>query len=194
MGQRNYYVPESRNKRRKRRKSKNNTLFLAMCALIIILLIIIILLLFSIFGEKKNAPVPTPIPTQYIESPITPTSTPVLVNREDLFLNEIKSILVGKIGRTENYTNIALNGKNVYIGIDLRNADTSILPRNFIAEADTGSVTDAFLNITEYDDLWDSVTVDFGSTGVVTLYKTDIEVNEYNMRYFNSLKYINAFK
>ena len=195
MSQRNYYVPES-NKRRRKKRKKNNTIMLIMCGIIVILLILIFVLLFSIIGNNKNQiiPEPTAAPTQYIEPTIAPTTTPEPINRTDVFLNEIKSVLEGQIGSGERFTNIALNGKNVYIGIDISNADTSILPRKYIAEADTGSVTDAFLGITEYDDLWDSVTVDFGNAGVVTLYKTDIEVNEYNMRYFNSLKYIEKFK
>lgn len=194
MSQSNYYVPKS-NKRRKKRK-KNNIILPIMCGIIVILLILIFVLLFSIVGENRNQiiPEPTVAPTQYIEPTIAPTSTPEPVNRTDMFLNEIKAILEGKIGSNERYTNIALDGKNVYIGIDISNADTSILPRKYIAEADTGSVTDAFLGITEYDDLWDSVTLDFGNAGVVTLYKADIEVNEYNMRYFNSLKYVEKFK
>ena len=197
MSQRNYYVPESGKKRRKRRKKKNNSIMLIMCGIIVVLLILIALLLFSIIGDSntQNTPEPTVAPTQYIEPTIAPTSTPEPINRADVFLNEIKSKLDGQIANEdESYTNIALNGKNVYIGVDISKVDTGLLTRALLAESRTGSITDAFLNITEYDDLWDSVTVDFGNTGVVTLYKTDIEVNEYNMRYFNSLKYIDKFK
>ena len=196
MSHRNYYVPEANKRRRKRGKKKKNPIMLILCTIIIVLLIFIFVLLFSIIEDNKNQNIPQPTiaPTQYIEPTIAPTSTPEPENRAGVFLNEIKSALEGQLGSNEYYTNIALNGMNVYIGIDISNADTSLLPRKYIAEGTTCSVTDAFLDITEYDDLWDSVTLDFGNSGVVTLYKTDIEVNEYNLRYFNSLKYIDKFK
>ena len=170
---------------------------LVLCAIIVILLILIFVLLTSIIGDHKNQNIPEPTitPTQYIEAAIAPTATPEPVNRADVFLNEIKSKLDGQIAsKDESYTNIALNGKNVYIGVDISKADPDFLTRALLAESRTSSITDAFLAITAYDDLWDSITVDFGNTGVVTLYKADIEVNEYNIRYFSSLKYIDKFK
>lgn len=195
MSHKNYYVPKANRRRTKKKNQKNSITQLIMCAIIVILLIIIFVLLFSIIGDigERDVPAPTAAPTQYIEPTIAPTSTPEPVNREDVFLKEITSAIKGSIGSDERFTGVTLNGKNVTFTIDISEADTSILPLKYIAESRTGSVTDAFLEITEYDDLWDSVTVDFGNTGAVTLYKNDIEVNEYNMRYFDSFKYVDRF-
>ena len=53
-----------------------------------------------------------------------------------------------------------------------------------LALSRVSSITDAFLDLTDYDDQWDTITVDFGDIGKVVNKKSDAKENEYGMRYF----------
>ena len=106
------------------------------------------------------------------------------------FISQVTEKIQGGIGDGESITGVSLNDGNVLITVDLSQVDPAPLTMEDLALSRVGSITDDFLDITDYDDLWTSVTIDFGSDiGKVTCYKDDIEKNEYGMRYFPEEKY-----
>ena len=198
----------NRNHNRKSKAQHGMQKTLIMCLILILECIVILGIL--IYGEKTATPIaiptqpiptnslelsiaPTDTPNNYIEPSVAPTATPEPMNRAAIFQQEIVIALQGQLGENESFTQITLNDKNVYIAVDLSMAKPSLLTLAMLAENRTASITDAFLEIYEYDDLWDSVTVDFGDIGTVTFFKNDILVNEYNMRYFDINKYHDFF-
>ena len=48
----------------------------------------------------------------------------------------------------------------------------------------TGSITDAILELTDYDNQWDTITINFGDIGKITNNKDDMKENEFGGRYF----------
>ncbi len=100
------------------------------------------------------------------------------------FVEEVKTAIQGAISsEDEAITDVKLEDKNLCVYVDLSKADPSPLTIEDLAISRTGSITDAILDITEYDDLWETITVDFGNVGKVVNSKDSIEENEVG-RYF----------
>lgn len=96
---------------------------------------------------------------------------------------EIASLLNGAVGENESITAVTISDDNLKVSVDLSGADTDI-ELSDLAVARAGSVTDEILDHPEYDEYWNTITIDFGGIGNVTRSKEDIKENEYNMRYF----------
>lgn len=109
---------------------------------------------------------------------------------DDSFIQEIRSAISGSIGEGESFTDVSLSDGNVCIAVDLSKADTSILSVEDIAVSRASSITDAFLDISGFDDLWDTITIDFGDIGKITVGKDQVKTNEYGMRYFDESKFV----
>lgn len=123
------------------------------------------------------------------EAQATAESTEDTESEKDAFIDQVTEAIQGGIGEGESITGVSLNDENVLITVDLSQVDPAPLTMEDLALSRVGSITDAFLEITDYDDLWTSVTIDFGSDiGKVTCYKDDIESNGYG-RYFPEEKY-----
>jgi phenylpyruvate tautomerase PptA (4-oxalocrotonate tautomerase family) len=123
------------------------------------------------------------------EAQTTAESTEDTESEKDAFIDQVTKAIQGGIGEGESITGVSLNDENVLITVDLSQVDPAPLTMEDLALSRVGSITDAFLEITDYDDLWTSVTIDFGSDiGKVTCYKDDIESNGYG-RYFPEEKY-----
>lgn len=94
----------------------------------------------------------------------------------DSFIAAVKQAIAGTIGKDEIISDVALNGKNLIITIDMTNADTSIFPAKDIAESRISSITDSILAL---DDScyasWETITLDFGNVGKATLDKTMVK-------------------
>lgn len=86
--------------------------------------------------------------------------------------------------KNESIKGVVLKNKDLFVYVDLSNADPSPLTIEDLAWSRTGSITDAILEHTEYFDYWNTVTVDFGDIGKVTYSQDDVETNEFGGRYF----------
>lgn len=65
------------------------------------------------------------------------------------------------------------------IFVDIYKTDTSIFSLEDIAVLRASSITDDFLELDNYYDLWNEVVVDFGDIGKVTRSKDDIVAGEF---------------
>lgn len=101
------------------------------------------------------------------------------------FLKNVKSVIQDQIGENESIKNIELKNNNLTIYVDLSQVDPAPLTLEMLAENRTCSITDAILELDEYDSLWNTITIDFGDIGSITNSKDDIKTNEYGMRYFD---------
>ena len=117
-----------------------------------------------------------------------------IVNREGVherqkqFLSAINTAIEGALGKGESVKEITLYNSDLCLVVDLGSTAPSPLSFEDLAESRFSSLSDAILDVTEYDDLWTSITVDFGDIGYATNTKSDILESEFG-RYFDALKY-----
>lgn len=102
------------------------------------------------------------------------------------FISEVNKVIAGAIGEDESITDVVLKNGDLCIMVDLSKANPEPLTIEDLAISRTGSITDAILNLTDYDSQWDTITVDFGDVGKITNSKENIEENKYGGRYFRS--------
>ena len=89
------------------------------------------------------------------------------------FISDIKS-LIGD----NTITDVTLENSNLCVYIDT-NANTTTLPIENWAIIQATSITDNILSLsTQYDILWDTITVDFGEAGKVINSKSDMDATE----------------
>lgn len=89
------------------------------------------------------------------------------------FISDIK----GLIG-DNTVTDITLENSNLCIYVDT-NANTTTLPIENWATIQAVSITDNILSLsTQYDTLWDTITVDFGEAGKIINSKSDMDATE----------------
>ncbi len=130
-----------------------------------------------------------PVDTQ-MDSSASDTSSQASDKPEDSFIQEIRSSISGSVGEGETITDISLTDGNVCINVDLSGTDTSLLSVDDIAISRAGSITDDFLEISDYDNLWDSITIDFGNVGKIKVNKNDVITNEYGDRCFDESQFV----
>lgn len=102
----------------------------------------------------------------------------------DDFVSDVKAAIDGDVGAGEAITDVKFEDGDLCVYVDLSKADPTPLTLEDLAESRTSSITDSILELTEYDDLWDTITVDFGSIGKITNGKSDIRDDGYG-RYFD---------
>ena len=89
------------------------------------------------------------------------------------FISDIKDLL-----GSSTVTDVALDNKNLCIYVDT-SANTTTLPIENWATIQATSITDNVLSLsTQYDTLWDTITVDFGEAGKVINSKSDMDATE----------------
>ena len=89
------------------------------------------------------------------------------------FISDIK----GLIGNG-SVTDITLENSNLCIYVDT-NTNTTALPIENWAIIQATSITDNILSLsTQYDTLWDTITVDFGEAGKIINSKSDMDATE----------------
>ena len=79
--------------------------------------------------------------------------------------------------KTESIQDVVLKDGDLCVYVDFSNADPSPLTLEDLALSRTSSITDAILELKDYDSLWETITVDFGEVGHITNNKTDIQTN-----------------
>lgn len=100
------------------------------------------------------------------------------------FVNAVKEAIQGAVGSDEYITDVALTDDTLTISVDLSKADTTIVPLEDLAVARASSITDDFLELEEYEYLWNEVIIDFGDLGKVKKSKADIIESSYG-KYFD---------
>jgi hypothetical protein len=103
--------------------------------------------------------------------------------------DSIKEELSGALSKDDTITNLSIDNKNLLINVELNYSATNgvELPKDTVAESRFSSISDEILDL-PIDDLWDTITVDFGEVGHITCDKSYIQTNEYGMRYFENYK------
>lgn len=106
----------------------------------------------------------------------------------DKFVEDVKTAISGAIDSdNEAITDVAVEKiKDLCVTVDLSKADPSPLTIEDLAISRTSSITDAILELTDYDSQWNTITVDFGDVGKVVCDKDSIKENEAGGRYFPS--------
>lgn len=110
------------------------------------------------------------------------TSTDV---SDDAFIKDVESAIDGQLGQGETYKDVTLKDGDLCVSVDFSNADPAPLTMEDLALSRTSSITDAILELDQYDSLWSTITVDFGDVGKVINKKEDVSSNGYG-RYFPS--------
>ena len=94
----------------------------------------------------------------------------------DTLINAVEEAIEGQVGNDEKITGVAFDGKDITITVDISGADTSLFSAEEIAESRMSSITDAILKLdNSYFNSWETITLDFGSTGKATLDKSMIK-------------------
>ena len=100
------------------------------------------------------------------------------------FVNAVEEAIKGAVDSSdEHITNVDLTDDILTISVDLSEADTKFVTLEDLAVVRSQSITDSFLDLEGYDDLWSDVIVDFGDLGKVKKSKSDIIESSYG-RYF----------
>lgn len=86
----------------------------------------------------------------------------------------------------ESISNIVLTDDILTISVDLSKVYTIIsIPSEDLAIAQASSITDAILELEQYDEFWNEIIIDFGDVGFISRTKDDIVEDEhYGFRYF----------
>lgn len=117
----------------------------------------------------------------------TITNVSDLENRLEKFVEDVKIAIEGDVGANEYITNVSLSDNILTISVDLSKADTSIISVEDLAISRAQSITDDFLELQQYDDLWKEIIVDFGDVGYVKRTPNDITktiLGSQTLRYF----------
>ncbi len=84
-----------------------------------------------------------------------------------VFLKDVKINVEGDVGQGEAIIDVTLENRDLCVYVDLSGADPSPLTLEDLAISRATSITDDILTLRQYDDLWDTITVDFGDVGKV---------------------------
>ena len=108
-----------------------------------------------------------------------------------VFLEQAKAAASGQAGTGTQITNVSLSGRDLHISVD--QADPAYLQEydDSILLADSDRIVEPILALGEqYDVLWDTMTVDYGTYGKVVKNKSDVASRQgsadstYSQRYF----------
>ena len=105
----------------------------------------------------------------------------------DKFVSEVRTAIQGAINSNEEtIADVVLKDGALCVTVDLSKANPEPLTIEDLAISRTGSITDAILELADYDSEWNTITVDFGDIGKITNSKDDIKENDFGCRYFPS--------
>ena len=97
------------------------------------------------------------------------TSTP-----SDKFVEDVKDVLLNTSDAIEDVSDVLYEDRNLCVYVDLGQTDPTPLTYEALTMASFGLITDRILKLSQYDDLWDTITVDFGNVGYARNTKDDI--------------------
>lgn len=140
--------------------------------------VIIVVLLSAIIGNMGNSDDTTPDTTQNPEQSEPVDNAQSVGDSADKFVEEVKTAIQGAISsKDESITDVVLQNSDLCVYIDFSEKDPAPLTLEDLALARTSSITDAILELKDYDSLWETITVDFGATGHITNSKENLETN-----------------
>lgn len=103
------------------------------------------------------------------------------------FVEKVKIAIQGAISSEDEFiTDVVLKDEDLRITVDLSKADPEPFTIEELAISRTGSITDAILELSDYDSQWKTITIDFGDIGKIANSKDSIKENEVGGRYFPS--------
>ena len=106
------------------------------------------------------------------------------VSSYDKFVKDVKKVIQGSVGENETITDVVYKDRDLCVYVDFSEADPTPITYEDLAISRTCSITDEILALTQYYDLWDTVTVDFGDLGYIRNGKENILDSEYGL-YFD---------
>jgi DNA-directed RNA polymerase subunit RPC12/RpoP len=179
------------NTKKKEDNKKNNTKnTLSGC----ISLIAIIILIVSIFGkgcntnDEKSYRSDERIPHKENMYGTNDKENIKIDATPENFVSEVKNVISDAIGEDEFILDVHLENNELCVYVDISNVNTPISIQD-LAISRTSSITDHILALSGYDDLWETITVDFGEIGKITNNKSNIG-NNITGRYFYSENFI----
>lgn len=92
------------------------------------------------------------------------------------------------LGEGEKLDDVTLYNNDLCLSVDLGDTSDSDVPAEDIALARVSSLTDAILELDNFEHLWETITVDFGDLGEVVNGKDNIK-DDGNGKYFDSAKF-----
>lgn len=107
------------------------------------------------------------------------------ISLEDKFVETVKADIAGAVGEDEFITDVILKDKQLYVYVDFSATTVSIITLEDLAISRTSSITDEILALTQYEDLWETIIVDFGELGYIQNGKDNIKDDGYG-KYFSS--------
>ncbi len=111
------------------------------------------------------------------------------VTTTDIFLEEVKYIINDLVEQDEKIQNVKLENGILYIFIDLSSVDTQWLTYEDIMISRTSAITDVILELTQYENMWNAITVDYGVHGYICNEKANKQRNEYGFYFFPSAQF-----
>lgn len=143
----------------------------------------------EVSSAAETSKVSTPQVSSAAETGSTPKQVADVYNSDVKLKEAVKTAISGAID-SEATTDVVINNKDLRIIVDLSKVDPSPLTIKDLAISRTSSITDAILELTDYDSQWNTITVDFGYIGKIVCNKDSIKENEAGGRYFPSKDFI----
>lgn len=144
--------------------------------------VIIVVILAAIFGNTDDTTEPTGTNTPTTEQ----TQNTKQENLSDTFITEVKEAIKDSIGENESITDVVLKDGDLCVTVDMSKANPDPFTMEDLAIFLTSSITDAILELADYDSEWNTITIDFGDIGKIVNEKDDVKENDFGGRYFPS--------
>lgn len=112
------------------------------------------------------------------------TDLPAPTESSDIDLTSIKESLLNSLGDGESISDLSLDSGTLYISIDLNGVDPAPLTLNDLAISRAGSITDSLLDLSELDDQWTNIVIDFPGVCKISNTVDNVSENEFGMKYF----------
>lgn len=110
-------------------------------------------------------------------------------NTDEKFIEDVKVAITGTVGDGEFITDVTFTDGDLCVYVDLMQSDPAPFTYEDLALTRTSSITDAILDLSEYYNSWNTVTVDFGTLGHIRNDKTNVADNGYGL-YFESINFV----
>lgn len=115
---------------------------------------------------------------------IEESQTGETLSDKEKFIENIQEAIKGQVGENEFIMDVTLENEDLHIGVDFSKVDPTPLTMKDLAILRTASITEKILEFSEYDDLWQTIIIDFKDLGYIKNDKQDIKDGEYG-RYFS---------
>ena len=104
------------------------------------------------------------------------------------FIKAVEEASKGNLGEGETLEEITLYNGELCLSVDLGDPSKASIPAEELAYSRVSSLTDAILELENFEHLWETITVDFGDLGEVVNAKDNIKDDGYG-KYFDSAKF-----